>query len=105
MRRIDLPKMSQEHLVRGFTPEQAAEITGLYSKEEFRDRGAKGVFPCHRGARRKVVFFMDDLMEIVARHKQPAADTDTTLRVVGETQVGSPFRTTSRSNAAHRGGS
>lgn len=90
----------------GYTPADVATMTGLFSETELKRMAGRGEIAHHRGARGKVVFFRDDVKALL-RHTavrpsktSTSSATDTPADITPP--VISPFRTTSRSRAAHR---
>ncbi|WP_270259563.1 hypothetical protein [Kocuria marina] len=90
----------------GWLPAEVAEMTrGLFSETELKRMAGRGEIAHHRGARGKVVFFRDDVRALL-RHTavRPSQDVKTTpapapAEIAAPTV--SPFRTTTRSRAAH----
>ena len=89
----------------GWMPAEVSAMTGLFSETELKRMAGRGEIAHHRGARGKVVFFPDDVKALL-RHTavRPAkAEKATPAPAPAELAppVVSPFRTTSRSRAAH----
>ena len=90
----------------GWLPAEVAEMTrGLYSESQLKRMAGRGEIAHHRGSRNKVVFFRDDVRALL-RHTavrpakaEDAAPAAPSVEITAP--VVSPFRTTSRSRAAH----
>lgn len=85
----------------GYTPAQVAEKTLLFSETELKRMCARGEIQHHRGARGKVIFYRDDVRALVRQFRRTPVKKSTETPALAEPTV-SPFRTTSRSRAAHQ---
>ncbi|RLY94771.1 hypothetical protein EAE32_06430 [Kocuria tytonicola] len=88
----------------GWLPAEVAEMTrGLYSESQLKRLAGRGEIAHHRGSRGKVIFFRDDVRALLRHTAVRPAQAETTTPAPAEltAPVVSPFRTTSRSRAAH----
>ena len=88
----------------GWLPAEVAEMTrGLYSESELKRLAGRGEIAHHRGARGKVVFFRDDVRALLRHTAVRPTKAEQTAPAPAQltAPVVSPFRTTSRSRAAH----
>jgi hypothetical protein len=98
--------MSAAEGFRGYSPKEVAEMTGLHSEYELRRMARADEIAHHRGSRNKIVFFPEDIKALkLAARRTPAksAAAPTQLSAVAEqASQPDPFRSTTRSRAAHR---
>ena len=85
----------------GWMPAEVSAMTGLFSETELKRMCARGEIQHHRGARGKVIFYRDDVRALVRQFRRTPVKKSTETPALAEPTV-SPFRTTSRSRAAHQ---
>lgn len=90
----------------GWLPAEVAEMTrGLYSESQLKRLAGRGEIAHHRGSRGKVIFFRDDVRALLRTTAVRPAKAEQTTPAAPPAELASPtvspFRTTSRSRAAH----
>lgn len=92
------------------TPAEVAQTTLLYSESELKRMASRGEIAHHRGGRGKILFFPEDVRALLrhtavrpSNRKKSGRASDQGPEPAAELTppTVSPFRTTSRSRAAH----
>lgn len=90
---------------RGYTPKEVAEMTRLYGEHELRRLAAASKIAHHRGAMNRVIFFPDDIKDLLSSTRRNPTDQTApaapALAVAAEPEDDDPFRSTPRSRALH----
>lgn len=95
--------MSTIKTIPRYTAAEAAQITGLFSESELKRMCARNEIQHHRGGRRKILFFQEDIDALLKQFRRtPVKKSQPTATEVLTPETPSPFRTTPRSKAAHK---